>query len=166
MKNLVILFLATTVMALTSCDSTTVSPDSSDLSNLENASDDGIKISASELPANITIYLSKNYAGKTVIKAEKYVNKYEVTISDLTKIEFTLSGAFIEVSGKKSNGVKVSDDPMVNLPQNIKDYLAKNYPGVTIYKAEKSLNKYEVKLNNGIRVDFNLNGQVIRIKKW
>jgi hypothetical protein len=155
-------------LSFTSCDDSLISPDdsSSVFSLVANASGDGVKISASSLPTAITSYLSANYPGKSITKAEKYLTKFEVTLSDLTKLEFSLTGAFLEVSGSSKNGTKVSDDPQVALPQAILDYIAKNYPGVTIYKAEKSANKYEVKLSNRVRLDFDLSGKLLRVKTW
>jgi len=37
---------------------------------------------------------------------------------------------------------------------------------VTIVKAEKSANKYEVKLSNRVRLDFSLTGQLLRVRTW
>jgi hypothetical protein len=144
-------------LALTSCDTTSVSPDgnSSNSTLFANASaGDGVKVSASDLPATIIIYLNANYSGKTIVKAEKYSNKYEVVLSDATKIEFSLAGTFIEVS----KGVGVSDDPKAVLPQLAVTYIANNYPGATIVKSEKELTKYEVTLSNGYKLEFTLTG--------
>lgn len=161
-------FLTLVVLSLTSCEDSVLSPDDSSavFSGIENASGDGVKVSSSSLPASIAQYLSTNYPGKTITKAEKYLTKFEITLSDLTKLEFSLSGDFIEVSGSKKNNTKVSDDTMAALPKVILDYIAKNYPGISIVKAEKSANKYEVKLSNRIRLDFDLNGKLLRVRTW
>lgn len=155
-------------LSLSSCEDSLLKPDDSSatFSGLENASGDGVKVASSSLPAAINAYLKANYAGKTITKAEKYLTKYEITLSDLTKLEFSLDGAFIEVSGSNKNGTKVSDDPIVALPQVILDYIAKNYPTATIVKAEKSASKYEVKLSNRVRLDFNLSGQLLKVRTW
>ncbi|WP_255038382.1 PepSY-like domain-containing protein [Lacihabitans soyangensis] len=167
-RNFGLSFLTLVVLTLTSCEDSLLSPDDSSavFSGLENASGDGVKVSASSLPGAITLYLNTNYPGKTITKAEKYLTKFEVTLSDLTKLEFSLSGVFIEVSGGSKNGTKVSDDTMAALPQVILDYIAKNYPGVTIVKAEKSSDKYEVKLSNRVRLDFSLSGKLVRVRTW
>ncbi|MCP9768443.1 hypothetical protein EGI22_11005 [Lacihabitans sp. LS3-19] len=156
------------VLSFTSCEDSSIIPDDSSavFSGIENASGDGVKVSSSSLPAVITQYINTNYPGKTITKAEKYLTKFEVTLSDLTKLEFSLSGAFIEVSGSNKKDTKVSDDTMAALPQVILDYIAKNYPGINIVKAEKSANKYEVKLSNRIRLDFDLNGKLLRVRTW
>jgi hypothetical protein len=167
-RNFGLSILSLLALSLTSCDDSLISPsdDSSVFSLAASASGDGVKVAASSLPAAITTYLNANYPGKTITKAEKYLTKFEVTLSDLTKLEFSLTGAFIEVSGGSKSSTKVSDDPQAALPQVILDYIAKNYPGVSIYKAEKSANKYEVKLSNRVRLDFDLNGNLIRVRTW
>ncbi|MCP9754561.1 hypothetical protein EGI26_05205 [Lacihabitans sp. CCS-44] len=161
-------FLSLVVLSLSSCDDSLLKPDdsSSIFSVLANASGDGTNVSVSSLPSAITTYINVNYSGKTIIKAEKYLTKFEITLSDLTKLEFSISGIFIEVSGSSKGGTKVSDDPIAALPQVILDYVTKNYPGVAIVKAEKSANKYEVKLSNRVRLDFSLSGQLLRVRTW
>jgi hypothetical protein len=161
-------FLSLVVLSLSSCDDSLLKPDDSSavFSALANASGDGTNVSVNSLPSDIITYINVNYSGKTIVKAEKYLTKFEITLADLTKLEFSLSGIFIEVSGSSKGGNKVSDDPLVALPQVILDYISKNYPGVSIVKAEKSANKYEVKLSNRVRLDFSLTGQLLRVRTW
>ncbi len=161
-------FLSLFVLSLTSCEDSLLQPDDSNaqFTDLAHAVGDGTKVSASSLPTAITVYINTNYPGQGITKAEKYLTKFEITLADLTKLEFSLSGVFIEVSGNKKGGTKVSDDPIAALPQVILDYISKNYPGVSIVKAEKSANKYEVKLSNRVRLDFSLTGQLLRVRTW
>ena len=164
------LFLFATV--LFSCED--VFDDNSGVfSAVDNAKGTGTTISVSSLPAAIISYVSTNYPGKSITKAETYATKIEVTLSDGTKLEFTAAGQFIEVSGSSKNNsggsstnTKVSDDLKATLPKAAVDYLNANYPGILIVKAEKSNNKYEVKLANRIRVDFDLAGKVLKVKTW
>lgn len=161
-------FLSLFVLTLTSCEDSLLKPDDSNalFSELANATGDGTKVSTSSLPIAITAYINANYSGQAITKAEKYLTKFEITLADLTKLEFSLFGVFIEVSGSGKGGNKVSDDQLAALPQVILDYISKNYPGVTIVKAEKSANKYEVKLSNRVRLDFSLTGQLFRVRTW
>ncbi len=160
MKNFKILSLVcsiSTLLIFTSCSKDTVDPAGIDLDITSNAiAGDGIKVATSDLPAAIKTYVSTNYAGKTITKAEKYTNKYEVVLSDLTKLEFDLNGSFLEVS--KGGATKVSDDKKETLPQSVLDYISKNYPTATITKAEKCNDKYEVKLSNNLKLEFTLAG--------
>ena len=123
----------------------------------------GVTVSISSLPAGITTYIATNYPTATITKAEKYATKYEVTLSNLMKLEFKLDGTFIEVSGGGgNNGGGGADDgnhvDPATLPAAIGAYITKNYPGTTITKAEKSATEYEVKLSNGVKLEFNLDG--------
>lgn len=45
-----------------------------------------------------------------------------------------------------------------SLPEAITAYISANYPNTTIVKVEKYANEYEVKLSNGIKLEFNLDG--------
>lgn len=160
LKSFFALLIVTSL--LTSCSSDDVSPNS-----IANSITDDAKVSSSSLPAAILTYLATNYPGQTVTKAEKKATMYELVLSGGAKIKFTLDGTLIEVSGGSVTGTtKPSDNPQVALPAAITDYLAANYPGIAIYKAEKSATKYEVKLMNHIRVDFSLTGVVLRIRTW
>lgn len=123
---------------------------------------DGVKVPASSLPATITTYITNNYPETSITKAEKYATKFEVTLSNLVKLEFKLDGTFIEVSGGGGNSGGGADDGVhvdpATLPAAIKTYISTNYPGTTITKAEKSATEYEVKLSNGVKLEFNLDG--------
>jgi hypothetical protein len=123
---------------------------------------DGVRVNPSTLPAAIITYINTNYPGTTITKAEKYATKYEVTLSNLVKLEFKLDGTFIEVSGGGGNGGGGNDDgdhiDPASLPAAIKTYISTNYPSTTITKAEKSATEYEVRLSNGVKLEFNLDG--------
>jgi beta-glucosidase/6-phospho-beta-glucosidase/beta-galactosidase len=162
-RNLSFAFLAFVSISFVSCTDTAMEPDGIDLLITSDATTgDGVKVAAADLPVAITTYISTNYAGKTITKAEKYANKYEVVLSDATKLEFSLTGAFLEVS--KNGGHKKSDDKKAVLPQKILDYIAINYPTATIKKVEKSKKKYEVRLSNNLKLVFGSDGVFKKIK--
>ncbi len=60
--------------------------------------------------------------------------------------------------GVAGNGNHI--DP-ATLPTAIRNYIAANYPGATITEAERYSNQYEVELNNGVELYFDLNGNLI-----
>ncbi len=163
--NLGFSLLAVATLSLTSCsDDNLINPDSAISMSSDAASvGSGVSVSVSSLPASIKTYVSTNYASVTITKAEKYATQYEVTLSSGIKLEFTIAGAFIEISGS-GGGNKTSDDPIIALPQAIKDYISKNHAGATVTKAEKSATKYEVTLSNGYKLEFTLTGQLIKSK--
>ena len=47
------------------------------------------------------------------------------------------------------------------MPAQIASYIQQNYPGKSIIKIERHRSVYEVKLNNGMEVEFNRSFQVI-----
>lgn len=151
LKNLSAFVMLMCTMVLYSCqDDSLVQPNSSSAAARRGADD--VRIT---LPTTITDYIAANYPGQSIIKAEKGLTKYEVTLSSGLKLNFDLEGKFLGAG---------TDDPMVALPKAITDYIASKYPGVTIIKAELSINKYEVRLSNGVRLDFSLNGTLIRVR--
>lgn len=52
---------------------------------------------------------------------------------------------------------------MAFILQSIRDYAAKNFSAHQIRKIEKNSRKYEVKLTNGVELEFDLNGNFLRI---
>ncbi len=119
------------------------------LSNVKN-------ITASELPKKITEYLAANYASLKIVKVEICNKKIEVKLSDGVKLEFNLDSSFKEVSGKMCGGK--TDLAASSLPLAINTYIKATYPTLTISKAEKGVDKYEVTLSNGLKLEFNLDG--------
>lgn len=133
-------------------------------SSKNNTTSTSSTVASSTLPASITSYINTNYAGQTIVKAEKSLSKYEVTLSGGTKLEFSLAGAFLEVSGSSkttsssaSTGMPVNSSGL-SLPSNITSFISTNYPGQSITKAEKSSSKYEITLSSGVKLEFDLNG--------
>ena len=132
--------------------------------NDNDGENDGNDIPASSLPQAILDYITINYPGSTIVEAEEYPNQYEVTLNNGLKLEFDLNGNFIEVSG----GINDHDNDGVNinpnsLPQAIHDYVSNNYPRTTIIKAEEYPNEFEITLSNGLKLEFDLNGNFLEI---
>lgn len=70
-----------------------------------------------------------------------------------------------KISLKINSGISNSRNLSVSyqqMPSNVKSFLAKYYPKATVvkYEAKTTLagKKYEVKLNNGVEIDFDKNG--------
>jgi len=118
-------------------------------------------IDQSQLPANARSFVTKYFSDATVAHAvkDKEIAKteYEVRLSDGSKMEFDGDGNWKEVESKTQ-----SLSAMTFVPQSIRDYIAKNFPTHQIRKIEKSSQKYEVKLTNGLELEFDLNGKFLR----
>lgn len=119
-------------------------------------------IDASQLPVNSKNFVTKYFSDVTVSKAVKdkgmVKTEYEVRLSDGSKLEFDGDGNWKEVESKTK-----SLSGMAFIPQAIRDYAAKNFPTYQIRKIEKSSRKFEVKLTNGLELEFDLNGKFLRI---
>ena len=137
----------------------------------DNSSDDYISLSS--LPDAIRSFVSAEY-GLEIIEAERNhhpdgSHSFEVELSNGWEVYFDQSGNFIfrDDKGGRSKG-ESSHVPTSSLPDAIKTYVASNYPGATIVKAEKKFNedgsfrKYEIELSNGMELYFSESGQFLR----
>ena len=122
-------------------------------------------IPVSGLPAAIQTYVTANYPGQTIIKAEKEGGNIEIVLSNGVKLEFDSNGKFIEVSGSSDlDDDSVSNHILVSgLPAAIQTYVTANYPGQTIIKAEKEGGKIEIVLSNGVKLEFDSSGKFIEV---
>ncbi len=166
LKNLGIIVFAIMATMLTSCkEEISLMPESALSTSSDAAIVGGEKITLSALPVNITTYVSTKYTNVSITKAEKYATKIEVTLSNGVKLEFTLAGVFIEVSGG-GNSSSTSTSITVttaSLPASIATYISTKYPNTSITKAEKSSTKYEITLSNGVKLEFTLAGVFIEV---
>lgn len=126
------------------------------------ADNDRISKNPNDLPRQSREFLDKHFAGLSIshIKIEKNLigtDSYDVILTDGTKIEFDKSGAWEEV---KRPATPV---PPSVLPAFIQTYVRQSYQGVAIMGIEKDTRKYEVKLQNGIELKFDLQGNLIDI---
>jgi len=171
MKNLKVLVfvLLSTIIGLTSCDLSNISPNSTDESAmvdflfLATADSSGTghqhgkkrnltEIEIAALPTNITSYISANYLGSTILRAAKDdSSKYAIKIilADNTHrgLLFDASGNFLkEFSGKSHGGTQIE---IAALPAKITSYITANYANATIKNARQSADgKYGVLIVN------------------
>ncbi len=140
----------------------------------EGEDDDDIDPTA--LPQSILDYIAANYPGVEIDEAEVDDDGYEVELDNGVELYFDLDGNLVgtdddedsdEDEGSDEDEDKGSDDddddliPVDALPQSILDYIAENYPDATIVKAEKDDDKYEVNLNTGVELYFDLEGNFL-----
>lgn len=117
-------------------------------------------ITEKELPMEVKKNVNKYFAKKSIssIVRDKEWNKttYDVYFADQTKAEFRSNGELKEA--KNYNGL-----PNAIIPAKIQAYVKKNFPNAKITKYEKGTRKQEIKLNNGLEVEFDLNGNFRKI---
>lgn len=119
-------------------------------------------IAVTDLPAKAQQTLKQHFGTTTatLVKSDTdylVVKDYEVLLDNGTEIEFNSKGEWTEI---KTPGSAV---PAALIPNGISQYVTKAFPNTKIIKIEKERTGYEIKLNNGIEVDFNSDGQFLRI---
>lgn len=144
-KYFLVLFLA---IGITSC--------SNDDSNATTQT----SLTLAELPAPIKDYLNVHFASKSLVSAFKSnannTITYDVKLSDAIDLKF--NAAYNPTYVYSTNGV-----PNSVIPQAILDYVAANYPNNTIVDWDLEDDYQEVELDNGIELEFTLDGVFIRI---
>ncbi|TDW52828.1 putative PepSY-like beta-lactamase-inhibitor [Flavobacterium sp. 270] len=121
------------------------------------------KIAITELPQPAQDFLKKhfnNVAVETVKKDAEHGEKgYEVKLKDGTEVEFWKDGSYREVDG--------GDKPIPTafIPQEIKDYVAKNHPKEKIIHIDYGHKDLDVDLTNNIDLEFTKDGKILKDKK-
>ena len=92
-------------------------------------------ISKNQLPAQAQSFLNENFADVKISYAKQETDfierSYEVVLADGTKLEFTKKGNWKEVD------CRFDEVPAAIVPEAIKSYLRKNYPGEKVLKIER-----------------------------
>ncbi|MGM5630313.1 PepSY-like domain-containing protein [Apibacter raozihei] len=118
-------------------------------------------ITSNELPQKAQSFLKSYFSNQTVGYIVKDIETrsvdYDVHFANGMEIEFDAEGNWKEVDGE------YQALPTGFIPSKIINYVTKQYPGTTISKIEKNPFKYEVKLSNGLELDFNTAGDFVRI---
>lgn len=118
-------------------------------------------INANQLPATAQQLIKRHFSSLSIalakVDAGMFGRDYEVMFNNGMKIEFDKSGNWTEIDCRKSAV------PSAIVPQKIASYVNKNYPGAKILRIERGKKEYEVKLSNGLEVNFNKSFQVTDI---
>ena len=82
---------------------------------------------------------------------------YKVVFVNGAKVEFAKDGQWTEVD------CKYGEVPAAIVPQEIRNYVAKNFAGRKIVSIDRDTRDYEVKLDNGLDLKFDLKFRLIEI---
>jgi len=128
----------------------------------------GFNPTPSILPSNlcneILNYVSLHFPNSSILKVEKEIGKnsrvtYEVDLTGKIELVFNNNCSIIDI--------ETDNKALPNsvIPKSLKDYVILNYPNnfITGWKLES--NYQEIELNNGVGLEFNLNGTFIRVDK-
>ncbi|PIF60102.1 PepSY-like domain-containing protein [Flavobacterium sp. 2] len=121
------------------------------------------KIEVSELPKPAQDFLKKHFSYTTVVSAKKDAEHgekgFEVKLKDGIEVEFWKDGSYREVDG--------GDKPIPTdfIPNNIKEYVAKNHPNERITHIDYGHKDLDVDLTNNIDLEFTKEGKILKDKK-
>lgn len=122
--------------------------------------DDETSGSNSNTAAGIQNYVNTHFPSSTIIKTEKDIDDgavtYEVTLSGNIELEFDAGYNITSIDANK----KLPDSV---IPQAIRNYVNSKYPNNFITDWELNDNRQKVELNNGVELEFSMNGQFIQV---
>lgn len=124
---------------------------------------DVITRDVNQLPQAARTVILKNFpkAKLSYIKIDKdflEAATYEVIFEDGTQVEFNSKGEWTEVD------CKLNAVPAALIPTAIKNYLKQNFPNVGVEKIERHRKGgYEVELKNDLSVEFDAQGNFLRM---
>jgi len=117
-------------------------------------------VSEDKLPSSSNTYITTHFPDQKIVQVVKDVDNltttFEVYLDNGVKLEFTKQGEIIEINGND----KLPDSV---IPTPILEFVTTNYAGQVIKSWEKDTTKQEVKLSNGLTLEFDLNGVFLRI---
>ena len=110
-------------------------------------------IAVGELPAVSQEFIKTHFAG-----VEVSFSKVDEELFDKdSKVEFAKNGEWKDVE------CKYGEVPAAIVPQQIRDYVTKNYPKNKIVAIDRDRRDYEVELDNGLDLKFDLKFRLIDI---
>lgn len=112
-----------------------------------------------EVAPQIDQYINKHFPGKSIIKYKKEIDKkgseYKIYLNNFNKLKFNSNFEVIEIEGESI--------PESVISSKIASYIKSNYPDAIIVEWEKKANKQEVELNNDLELEFDLEGNFLKI---
>ena len=114
-------------------------------------------ITFNQLPQAAQTLLKQYFADKMPLIVTVDWDDYTVMYDSGEKVEFDKQGNW------KDFDCRTSQVPAALIPEQIKTHIRSTFPGTTIIKLDRNRRGYEVKLNNGLEVEYNRTFQVIDI---
>ncbi|MBP5316038.1 MAG: PepSY-like domain-containing protein [Muribaculaceae bacterium] len=114
-------------------------------------------ITFNQLPQQAQTLLKKHFAEKVPLIVTMDWDDYTVVYESGEKVEFDKQGNWKEFN------CKTSKVPTALIPEQIKAHVHATFPGTTILKLDRNLRGYEVKLNNGLEIEYSRTFQVVDI---
>ena len=114
------------------------------------------------LPTEARELIKNHFAEASIsyLKVDKNlfrVEGYDVRLTDGTELDFNSKGQWTKIEAEK-NAV-----PASLIPDVIKKYMKQNYNGQRVKKIKHNRRGYELKLSNGLEVEFDNMGNFLRL---
>ncbi|MBR6933468.1 MAG: PepSY-like domain-containing protein [Bacteroidales bacterium] len=106
-------------------------------------------ISFEQLPQAVRNFLAQYFPNKTPLLVLEDWDDYEVTYENGEKAEFTKKGDWKKID------CRMSAVPDVLIPEQIKTQVKARYPEAVIIRLKKDRTGYDIKLSNGLEIEFN-----------
>lgn len=118
------------------------------------------------LPSKANTFLSAKFKGANIVKLSKVNDnqtkkEFEVILDNGIKVEFDKDGNWVEIEAIKDDGTI----PNEFVPAKIHAYVTLNYPNLGINSIEIEDDGYEIELTDGTDLDFDLDGNFLKIDK-
>lgn len=118
-------------------------------------------VQSDDLPANASGFVSTHYAGKQILQVVKELDNlktyFHVYLDNGSKLDFTRQGNIKKIEGTE-------EIPATVIPALILDYVEANYTSDFIRGWEIKDASQETKLSTGIQLEFDKNGNFLRVK--
>lgn len=118
-------------------------------------------ITVDQLPDVARQFIQQYFSGTKIsyakMETEIFGKSYEVVFTNGCKVEFDDKGNWKEVD------CKFAEVPEKIVPKPIRNYVATNYKDAKIVEIDRDKRDYEVKLNNGFELTFDLQFNLIEI---
>jgi hypothetical protein len=117
-------------------------------------------IPSNALSGEIKSYISTHFPNKSIIQVirdrDGLTKTYDVMLSESISLEFNRKNEIIEIDG-------LTELPLSVIPQRIRQYVIDNYPSNLITDWELDDKNQQIQLDNGLDLEFNMNGDFLRI---
>ena len=114
-------------------------------------------ITFDQMPEAAQAFHKQYFAGKVPLVVTVDWDDYTIRYESGEKVEFDKQGSWKEID------CRASQVPVELIPEEIKANIQATFPGAIILKIDRNRRGYEVKLNNGLEVEYSPTFQVIDI---
>ncbi|KAA9354915.1 MULTISPECIES: PepSY-like domain-containing protein [Larkinella] len=129
------------------------------------ACDQEKNVTPEALPQNAQNFIRTHFPQETILQVVKerdgLTTGFDVILSNGFDLDFTKSGECTQVDGKD----QAIPDAVIN-PEKIRTYVQTNFSQQTIVSWEKNENdrdRYSIELSNGLDLNFDKNGDFLRV---